>query len=138
MGKTVFDFFNDIVDETFAEANKVTLPIDIIREEDGSSTIEVAVVGKTEDDLIVKGITENGKVFLTIESVDKELTEEEKTAEAKRVRKVHKIKGTGKLSIKVLIPEHLDLTKATKEVKNGLLTIKIPVAEESKQLEFTI
>ena len=141
MGKAFFDLFN-LVDEAFAEANrvtdKVTLPMNIIREEDGSSTIEVAVVGKSETDLSVKGITENGHTFLTIESIDPVQTDEDKKEEEKREYTLRKIKGAGKLSIKLLIPSRLDLNKAIKKVENGLLTIKIPVAEAAKPLEFEI
>ena len=142
MNKLFDNLFFNFFDEAFAEANKVTdkvaLPLNIIREEDGSSTIEVAVVGKSEDDLIVKGITEDGKTFLTIESKEAEVSDDQKKAEEKREYTIRKIKGTGKLSIKAFIPSRLDLSKATKKVENGLLTIKIPVAEAAKSLEFEI
>lgn len=127
-----FDNFFSSVDD------KVTLPMNIIHEEDGSSTIEVAVVGKTREDVKVKGITENGKVFLVIESVDKEQTEDEKKAEEKRVYTLRKIKGTGKLSVKIFVPANLDMRKSVVKVENGLLTVKIPVAEEAKPVEFEI
>ena len=58
--------------------------------------------------------------------------------EDKRSYTVRKIKGTGKLSIKILIPSRLDLAKAEKKVENGLLTVKIPVSEKPKTIEFAI
>ena len=138
MDKMIDNFFFNFFDEAFAEANrvtdKVTLPMNIIREEDGSRTIEVAVVGKTEDDLEVKGVTEDGNTFLVINTKDAEKPAEED----KRSYTIRKIKGTGKLSIKILIPSRLDLSKAEKKVENGLLTVKIPVSEKPKTIEFAI
>lgn len=138
MDKMIDNLFLHFFDEAFAEANRVTdkvaLPMNIIREEDGSSTIEVAVVGKTEDDLEVKGITEDGNTFLIINTKEVEKSAEED----KRSYTVRKIKGTGKLSIKILVPSRLDLAKATKKVENGLLTVKIPVSEKPKTIEFAI
>lgn len=138
MEKLIDNLFLHFFDEAFAEANRVTdkvaLPINIIREEDGSSTIEVAVVGKTADDLEVKGVTENGNTFLVINTKDTE----KPAGEDKRTYTVRKIKGS-KISIKVLVPSRLDLAKAVKTVENGLLTVKIPVAQqEEKPLEFNI
>lgn len=138
MDKMFDNLFLHFFDEAFAEANRVTdkvaLPMNIIREEDGSSTIEVAVVGKTEDDLEVKGVTEDGETFLVINTKEAEKS----TEEDKRTYTVRKIKGTSKLSIKILVPSRLDLAKAEKKVENGLLTVKIPVSEKSKTIEFTI
>lgn len=117
---------------------KVTIPMNIIHEEDGSSTIEVAVVGKTREDIKLKGSVEDGKTYLSIDSVEVEKSEEEKDAESKRVYTLRKIKGTGKLSAKIFVPANLDLKGLTAKVENGLLTINIPVAEESKPVEFEI
>ena len=138
MEKMFDNLFLHFFDEAFAEANRVTdkvaLPLNIIREEDGSSIIEVAVVGKTEDDLEVKGITEDGNTYLVINTKEAEKQAEED----KRTYTVRKIKGTGKLSIKILVPSRLDLAKAEKKVENGLLSVKIPVSEKPKTIEFAI
>lgn len=117
---------------------KVTIPMNIIHEEDGSSTIEVAVVGKTKEDIKLKGSVEDGKTYLSIDSVEQEKSEDEKDAESKRVYTLRKIKGTGKLSAKIFVPANLDIKKLTAKVENGLLTINIPVAEEAKPVEFDI
>lgn len=119
-------------------AAKVNLPMNIIHEEDGSSTIEVAVVGKTREDIKLKGTIEDGKTFLTIETVEKEVTDEQKEAEAKRIYTVRKIKGTGKLSIKIFVPANLSMKELTAKVENGLLTINIPVCPEARPVEFTV
>lgn len=133
----LFDSFADMLNAA-ANAEKVAVPMNIIREEDGSSTIEIAVVGKTAEDISVKGIVEDGKTFITINTIDKEKSEDEKAAEEKRTYTIRKIKGTGKLSIKLLIPDTFDLGNAKKTVENGLLTVKIPVAESAKPSEFDI
>ena len=138
--------FEDIFNAAKA-AEKVAVPMNIIRNEDGSSTVEVAVVGKSREDVSVKGVVENGKTFLLINTVEKKKTEDEKTddetpeaeqAEDKRKYTIRKIKGTGKLSIKLLIPSTLNLNKAEVTVENGLLTVNIPAAEEAKPIEFEI
>ncbi len=136
-------FFNSsVIDDIFnaakTTAEKVAVPMNIIREEDGSSTVEVAIVGKTREDVSVKGIVENGNKFLLINTIEKEKTDEEKTADEKRKYTVRKIKGTGKLSIKLFVPSTLNLNKAEVSVENGLLTVNIPAAEEAKPIEFEI
>lgn len=124
--------------ESMKAEPKVDIPMNIIHEEDGSSTIEVAIVGKTREDVKVKGIVEDGKTYLTVESVEKEKTEEEQSADAKRTYTLRKIKGTGKLSAKIFVPANLDIKKTTVKVENGLLTVNIPVADEAKPIEFEI
>lgn len=119
-------------------AAKVNVPMNIIHEEDGSSTIEVAVVGKTREDIKLKGTIEDGKTYLTIETVEKEVTDEQKEAEAKRIYTVRKIKGTGKLSIKIFVPANLSMKELTAKVENGLLTINLPVCPEARPVEFTV
>lgn len=144
-------FFNSIVDE-FSDVisdikkvedkveDKVTLPLNIIHETDGSSTVELAVVGKTREDVDVQGVIEDGKQFLVIKTIEKELTDEEKAEEAKRIYSVHKIKGANKLYVKILVPARLNLKEAESKVSNGLLTVKIPAVEkkEPEAIKFDI
>lgn len=151
--KNVFDNLNSMLNDVDAEAEaltksvaedvaqtaeKINVPMNIIREEDGSYTVEVAVVGKTKENISVKGVVEDGKTFLLIDTSEKEKTEDEKTTEEKRTYTVRKIKGTGKLSIKISVPSAFDLSKAEKTIENGLLTVKIPLAEAAKPKEFDI
>ena len=139
-------FFNSIVDEFNALSgikkveDKVTLPLNIIHETDGSSTVELAVVGKTREDVDVQGVIEDGKQFLVIKTIEKELTDEEKAAESKRIYSAHKIKGANKLYVKILVPARLNLKEAESKVSNGLLTVKIPAVEkkEPEAIKFDI
>lgn len=142
MSNTTNNIFDNILNQITAintdfnnAVDKINMPMNIIQEEDGSNTIEVAVVGKTKDDIKLKGITENGKAFLIIESKDKTA---EDTAESKRTYITRKIKGIGKLSIKIYIPANLALKDLTAKVENGLLTINIPVTEDARAVDFKI
>lgn len=130
-----FNAFDNAFNNTAA---KVNVPMNIIHEEDGSSTIEVAVVGKTREDIKLKGTIEDGKTYLAIETIEKEVTDEQKESEAKRIYTVRKIKGTGKFSIKIFVPANLSMKALTAKVENGLLTINIPVCPESRPVEFTV
>jgi HSP20 family molecular chaperone IbpA len=132
--ETILNQINTINSE-IANADKVNVPMNIIQEEDGSSTIEVAVVGKTKDDIKVKGTVEDGKSYLIIESKDKVVDAE---AESKRVYTCRKIKGFGKLALKIFVPVNLAMKDLTAKVENGLLTVNIPVTEEARAIEFDV
>ena len=131
-------FFNNVVDEFDALSGiknveeKVTLPLNIIHETDGSNTVELAVVGKSREDIDVQGLIEDNKQFLIIKSIEKELTDEENAAEEKRDYSVHKIKRVNKLYANILVPARLNLKEAESKVSNGLLTVKIPAVEKNK------
>lgn len=134
--------FNDILSqinaisgEISATADKVNVPMNIIQEEDGSSTIEIAVVGKTRDDIKLKGTCENGKSFLIIESKD---TKTDEDAEAARVYACRKIKRADKLFLKLFVPANLALKDLKAKVENGLLTINIPVTEDARAIDFEV
>ena len=135
-------FFNSIIDDFNALSgikqveDKVTLPLNIIHETDGSSTVELAVVGKSREDIDVQGLIEDNKQFLIIKSIEKELTDEENAAEEKRDYSVHKIKRVNKLYAKILVPARLNLKEAESKVSNGLLTVKLPANVEKNEPEF--
>jgi HSP20 family molecular chaperone IbpA len=137
---SIVDDFNDALSGIKKVEDKVTFPLNIIHETDGSSTVELAVVGKSREDIDVQGVIEDNKQFLVIKSIEKELTDEEKEAEAKRIYSAHKIKGTNNLYVKILVPARLNLKGAESKVSNGLLTVKIPAVEkkEPESIEFDI
>lgn len=113
------------------------VPWNVILEEDGSNTIEVAIPGKTRDDVKVKGIVKDGISYITIEVLEPETSEEEKTAQEKRKYSIHKMKS-GAIYKELELPSTLDVKQTSVTVTNGLLTIKIPMAEEAKPIEFDI
>ena len=125
-----------------AEAKKAqretdNVPWNVILEEDGSNTIEVAIPGKTRDDVKVKGIVKDGISYITIEVIEKETSEEEKAAQEKRKYSIHKMKS-GAICKELELPSTLDVKQTSVTVADGLLTIKIPMAEEAKPIEFDI
>lgn len=131
------DIMNPAAREELPCTEKVNLPMNIIKEEDDSWTVEIAVVGKTKEDISLSSKVENGSTVLYVESVEQEKTDEEKSAEEKRYYKIRKIKS-GKLNVKLTVPNTLNINGLKASVANGLLTIKIPVAEEAKPTKFTI
>ena len=137
---SIIDDFNDALSGIKKVEDKVTFPLNIIHETDGSSTVELAVVGKSREDIDVQGVIEDNKQFLVIKSIEKELTDEEKEAEAKRIYSAHKIKSANKLFVKILVPARLNLKEAESKVSNGLLTVKIPAVEkkEPEAIKFDI
>lgn len=113
-----------------------TIPVNMIKEEDESLTVEIAIPGKTKDDVTLKKEVIDGVDYVVFDLKEVEQTEEQKAAEEKRKYIDRKIKVTKHCAIKV--PSNLDVNKLTAKVENGLMTIKIPVAEEAKPVEFTI
>ena len=119
---------NDVFDKAEVSAN---VPMNIIREEDDSWTIELAVVGKTKEDIRVYTTSKNNKTILTVEVKAPEQTE------SKRHYSLQKIK-MGKMKVDLEIPATLDISKIKPSVNNGLLTIRIPLAETAKPTEFVV
>lgn len=113
-----------------------TIPVNMIKEEDESLTVEIAIPGKTKDDITLKKEVIDGVDYVVFDLKEVEQTEEQKAAEEKRKYFERKIKVTKHCAIKV--PSNFDVNKLTAKVENGLMTIKIPVAEEAKPVEFTI
>lgn len=128
------------VEETM---KKITLPVDMIVEEDGTNIIKLAIPGKSEKDVKLTKQTKDGVNYLIFDLVEEEKTEDEKKAEeekaAKRQVEVTKIKITKHCAWK--IPNTVDLDKLDAVIENGLLTITIPAIEkkeEDKPFEFQI
>lgn len=137
------DLFNDFFDNFWAApsifpaletrakvADSLSWPGNIIVEKDGSKTIEIAVVGKTKEDIEVSSHKDKNDGFnrLTIKIAD--TTKEDK--EDDRKYEIHKIKN-GKTTIEIAVENKYDLTKLTAKVENGLLTISIPVKEKAEE-----
>ena len=134
-GQLINDFNDNI--ENFANLvqKEFGIPQNIIRNEDGSYTIEVAVVGLTKDDLRIKSVFDaNGVETLVVEN--KTVVDATDKVEDKRDYKDHRIKTFKRASWK--INKGLDLSQLKAKVENGLLTITIPVAPSAQPKEFVI
>lgn len=114
------------------------VPANIWVDENGMKTIQVAIPGKTKENVKVSLATIQGKRYLSIEANAPELTDEQKAAEEKRTYRLRKIRGMTSLSFKVPCEETLDVTSLKAKVENGLLTITIPRVPEAQPVLFTI
>ena len=117
-------------------SRKVSLPLNLYEEEDGTNVVELAVPGKTKDDVEVSKEVKDGVTYLVIDVKEKEETEDEKKASEKRKYFEKLIKVAKHCSLKV--PSNLDIDHPKIKLENGLLRITIPVAEEAKPTVFTI
>ena len=68
------------VQDTEVATRKVSLPINLYEEEDGTNIVELAIPGKTKEDVTVSAEVKDGVNYLVIDVKEKELTEEEKAA----------------------------------------------------------
>lgn len=116
----------------------VDAPVNIIKEEDGSWTFEVAIPGKTRENVKLSSVTDKGTTYLVFDVNAPEASDEEKAAQEKRKYLEQKIKGMTKLYFKYPVPADLDINKLTAKVRDGLLTVTVPVKEEVKPVEFEI
>lgn len=117
---------------------KVTIPMNIYKDEDGTQVIEIAAVGLKKENIKLTIKVENGNSYLYIKSNVPEKSEEQKQTEEKRVYSIRKIKNLADLDVRIWLPNTLDIDNASRTLENGLLTIRIPMKEESKPRELTI
>ena len=123
------------------EKTTISVPVNIYQEEDGSGTVEIAIPGKTKDDVSLEKKVVDGVNYLVFDLVEKneettEETKEEDAKEPKRKELLKKIKVTKHCEIKVPPTQDIDNLKA--KVENGLLTITLPAVEAAKPVKFEI
>lgn len=122
------------------EKATISVPANIYQEADGSGTIEIAIPGKTKDDVSLEKKTIDGVNYLIFNLIEKdeETKEEEKTEgeEPKRTVLLKKIKVTK--NCKISVPPTQDIDNLKAKVENGLLTINIPAIEAPKPVKFEI
>lgn len=125
--------FVDTVNKAFGLAQlEFGIPQNIIRNDDGSWTIEIAVVGLTKDDLKLTSEVVDGKLRLVVENKNVNKTKDVPETNYKD----HRIKFFKKASW--TISSDLDLDGMKAKVENGLMTITIPVAAKAKPNEYSI
>lgn len=122
------------------EKATISVPANIYQEADGSGTIEIAIPGKTKDDVSLEKKTIDGVNYLIFNLIEKdeETKEEEKSEgeEPKRTVLLKKIKVTK--NCKISVPPTQDIDNLKAKVENGLLTINIPAIEAPKPVKFEI
>lgn len=132
-------------------------PVNVFDDEDGTRYIEVAIPGKTKENVKITSQSTLDKplpphlaskyssvnAYLRIEvkadepADDEEKKKLEKLAEARK-NGIVRIKGMSKLSLVIPLTSDLDVNGLKAKVENGLLTVTVPKVPEVKPKEFTI
>lgn len=132
-------------------------PVNVFDDEEGTRYIEVAIPGKTKENVKITSQSTLDKplpphlaskyssvnAYLRIEvkadepTDDEEKKKLEKLAEARK-NGIVRIKGMSKLSVVIPLTSDLDVNGLKAKVENGLLTVTVPKVPEVKPKEFTI
>ena len=108
------------------ELSQINVPMNVYVDKEKAKVIEVAVCGKTKEDMSVSyEFGDDGFASLMIDFKDEEETEDATEKEYQ----VHKLKKITK-KLGLVIENRYDMDKLSCKVENGLLTIKIPVKEQ--------
>jgi HSP20 family molecular chaperone IbpA len=127
-------------------------PVNVFDDEDGTRYIEVAIPGKTKENVKITSQSTLDKplpphlaskyssvnAYLRIEVKADEPTEEQKKLAEARKNGIVRIKGMSKLSLVIPLTSDLDVNGLKAKVENGLLTVTVPKVPEVKPKEFTI
>lgn len=109
--------FNDII-KSDVEPN-CHWPYNVVEEEDGSITYEVAVVGKGKEDIEVTTKSSDPLPLLIIDVKDKPVDKKRKIIE-ERIKK-------GQLRLEISVETKYDLDRLEPKLENGLLTVTVPL-----------
>lgn len=139
---SVAEKFENAFKQTSAQIEKTfenfsNIPMNVIKEEDGSRIYEIAAVGLAKEDIKVTIKSDKGSNFLCIKINTPEKSEEEKQAAASKYF-YKKIKVLSGELPKIWLAPNLDVKATSLTLVNGLLTIRVPVKEEEKPVELTI
>lgn len=127
-------------------------PVNVFDDEEGTRYIEVAIPGKTKENVKITSQSTLDKplpphlaskyssvnAYLRIEVKADEPTEEQKKLAEARKTGIVRIKGMTKLSVVIPLTSDLDVNGLKAKVENGLLTVTVPKVPEVKPKEFTI
>ena len=127
-------------------------PVNVFDDEEGTRYIEVAIPGKTKDNVKITSQSTLDKplpphlaskyssvnAYLRIEVKADEPTEEQKKLAEARKNGIVRIKGMSKLSVVIPLTSDLDVNGLKAKVENGLLTVTVPKVPEVKPKEFAI
>lgn len=127
-------------------------PVNVFDDEEGTRYIEVAIPGKTKENVKITSQSTLDKplpphlaskyssvnAYLRIEVKADEPTEERKKLAEARKNGIVRIKGMTKLSVVIPLTSDLDVNALKAKVENGLLTVTVPKVPEVKPKEFTI
>ena len=118
-----------------ADAN---IPLNVYLTADGAKVWELAIPGKTKENVTVSQGTKNGQRVITIEVKATELTDEQKKEIEGRTPILQKIKGMNGIKFSAFVPAVFDLDNLKAKVENGLLTVTVPKVPEEQPRTFTV
>lgn len=118
-----------------ADAN---IPLNVFLNADGSKTWELAIPGKTKENVTISQGTKNGQRVITVEVKATELTDEQKKELEGRTPILQKIKGMNGIKFSAFVPAIFDLDNLKAKVENGLLTVTVPKVPEEQPRTFTV
>lgn len=127
-------------------------PVNVFDDEEGTRYIEVAIPGKTKENVKITSQSTLDKplpphlaskyssvnAYLRIEVKADEPTEEQKKLAEARKNGIVRIKGMTKLSVVIPLTSDLDVNALKAKVENGLLTVTVPKVPEVKPKEFAV
>ena len=135
MDKVFKDFFNDslfttsIPQPTFQEKFRFQIPSypvsNFYIEKDGTTVYEIAVTGFDKDEITIE--TEGKLILITGEKKDKESSSER--------RYIYKKFSQKDFYLDAPLYDCQNIEKISTSLKNGLLTIRIPLKEENKPIK---
>ena len=109
--------FNDFFENSYMQRANATAPSINVAEDDKNFNVEVAAPGMTKDDFNIH-LDENGDLVINMER---------KAHEEKKERKyLRREFSYSKYQQTLVLPDNVDKTKISAEVKNGVLDIQLP------------
>lgn len=118
-----------------ADAN---IPLNVYLNADGSKTWELAIPGKTKENVVISQNFKEGTRLITVEVKATELSEEQQKERDGRTTILQKIKGMNGVKFTAFISDEFDLDHLTAKVENGLLIINVPKVPEAQPRVFTV
>ena len=118
------DFFRSELNFQPAIEAKIPHPVDIYENKDGLH-FEIACTGLTKDDI---GINIEGDIL----KVSYNKSEDDKCCDVNECNYLHKGIARRSFNLVYKVASKFNLSEASAEMKNGLLKISVPYAEEAK------
>lgn len=118
------DFFRSELNFQPAVEAKIPHPVDIYENKDGLH-FEIACTGLTKDDI---GINIEGDIL----KVSYNKSEDDKCCDVNECNYLHKGIARRSFNLGYKVASKFNLSEASAEMKNGLLKISVPYAEEAK------
>ena len=117
--------FNDFFGNEWMENSSKSVPAINIQQNDEGFTVEVAAPGMTKEDCVVR-IDENNNLLISFEKKSENEEKDKRGAYLRREFSYSQFQRT------MLLPDEIDKDKISAQVKDGVLTVDIPIIKEKK------